>query len=373
MNFDYAKRDVQATAIVPVAVSRFDMDAYADYEAKLLERTAAFAAVSQGVAVYRRFRAAEVFSDGCRDMRRSLEWQLGCLQVGMNFEADIPNFLEPWYGIGTAASAYGAEYLWNSGQAPALPHRFETVADALAYEPAPIAQTAIGSHTLEMLEYFLNATRGKLPISFADAQSPLNAAMMVVNTNNLLMDVICNPQEVQQLLDRIASLTIDFVNEQKKMLGACLVNPGHGFASARNFVGYGQSDDNMLMLSNEQYIDCALPSFAKVGMTFGGPVFHSCGDWSSHIPAVRAIEGLRCVDGAFSPETDPAFNPSEPFAEAFAHSGIIVNARIVGGLDAIEKHIRALWRPGMKIIVVTYCPTAEEQREAYHLIHDICQ
>ena len=373
MRFDYTKRDAQSTEITPVAVSRFDTDAYADYEAKLLERTAAFAAALEGVAVYRRFRAAEVFSDGCRDMRRSLEWQLGCLKASMTFETDVPNFLEPWYGIGAAASAYGADYLWNPNQAPTLHHRFETVDDALAYEPAPIAQTVIGRHTLEMIDCFLNETRGKLPVCFGDAQSPLNAAMMVVNTNNLLIDVISNPEGVRQLLDRLADLTIDFVSEQKKMLGGCLVNPGHGFASARNFAGYGQSDDNMLMLSNEQYIDCTLPSFRKVGMTFGGPVFHSCGNWSSHIPAVGAIDGLRCVDGAFSSETDPDPNPCEPFAETFAHSGVVVNARIVGGLDVIEKQVRALWRPGMKLVVVTYCRTPEEQQKAYHLIHDICR
>ena len=373
MSFDITKRDVQATEIAPVSVSQFDVDAYVEYEAKLLERAAAFATASEGVAVYRRMRAAEVFSDGSCDMRRSLELQLGCLRKSMDFEADIPNFLEPWYGIGTTASAYGAEYVWFTGQAPAVHPRFDTVAEALACEPAPIAQTAIGRHTLDMVDYFLNATQGKLPMCFSDAQSPLNASTMIVNTNNLMMDVLFDPESVRLFLDRLADLNIDFVNEQKKLIGTCLVNPGHGFASARNFTGYGQSDDNILMLSNEQYIDCALPAFRKIGEAFGGAVFHSCGDWSAHIPAVCAIDGLRCIDAAFSPETDPDPNPCDPFVETFANSGIVVNARIVGGLDVIENRVRALWRRGMKLIVVTYCRTAEEQREAYQMIHDICQ
>ncbi len=373
MAFDFTKRDVQATEIAPVSASHFDTDAYADYEARLLERTAAFARASEGVAVYRRFRAAEVFGDGSRDMRRSLEWQLGCLQASMAFEADIPNFLEPWYGIGATAAAYGAEYLWNPGQAPAVHTRFETVTDALAYEPVPVAETAIGRHTLEMIDYFLTETGGRLPMSFSDAQSPLNASTMIVDTNNLLMDTILDPDGVRRFLDRLADLTIDFVNEQKKRIGPCLANPGHGFASARNFEGYGQSDDNIVMLSNEQYVECALPAFQRVGAAFGGPVLHSCGNWSSRIPAAQAIEGLCCVDGAFSSETDPDPNPGEPFAEAFAHSGVVVNARIVGGLEVIEKSVRALWRPGLKLIVVTHCPTPEEQRAAYRLIHDICR
>ena len=373
MSFNFTKRDAQATDIVPVAPSQFDAEAYIDYEAKLMERTAAFAAASEGVAVYRRFRAAEVFGDGCRDMRLSLALQLGCLEKSMAYACDIPNFLEPWYGIGAIAAAYGADYIWNPGQAPAVHAQFDTVADALAYEPKPVAQTPVGRHTLEMLDFFLNETQGKLPLSFSDVQSPLSASTMIVNTNNFMMDVILDPDSVRLFLDRLADLSIDFVNEQKKLLGNCLVSPGHGFASARNFTGFGQSDDNIVMLSGEQYMECAMPSFQKTGAAFGGPVFHTCGNWSSYIPAVQAIKGLRCADGAFSSETDPDPNPCEPFADAFANSGIVLNARIVGGLDVIERQVRALWRPGMKLIVVTYCPTPEEQQQAYRLIHDICR
>ncbi len=36
-------------------------------------------------------------------MKKSLEWQLGALKKSMEYKADIPNFLEPWYGIGTIA------------------------------------------------------------------------------------------------------------------------------------------------------------------------------------------------------------------------------------------------------------------------------
>jgi hypothetical protein len=373
MSFDTSKRDSQATDITPVSPEKFDLDAYAAYEPALLEKSGAFWKTASGVAVYRRMRAAEVFADGSRDMKYSLALQLGCLQKSMAFKADIPNFLEPWYGIGCGAAAYGADYVWNPGQSPAVHHRFSTVADALQYTPQPIAQTAIGKHTLEMIEYFMDQTHGKLPMSFTDAQSPLNVSTMIVENANLLMDILMDPEAVRRFFDILADLMIEFNAEQKKIIGDCLVNPGHGFASARNFEGYGQSDDNIVMLSNEQYIDCAIPSFEKVGLAYGGPVLHSCGDWSNKLPIMKHIKGLRMADGAFSPETDPTPNPVAPFAETFAHSGIILNARIVGDLNMIEQTVRQLWRPGMKLIVVTYCPTPEEQARAYDIIHEICK
>jgi len=180
------------------------------------------------------------------------------------------------------------------------------------------------------------------------------------------------PDSVKTFLDKLAGQMIDFIAEQKKIIGDCLVNPGHGFASARNFDGYGQSDDNIVMLSNEDYLECAVPSFEKVGIAYGGPVLHSCGNWSGKLPIIHKIKGLRMVDAAFSQQTDPNPNPAILFAESLANSGIVLNARIVGGLDVIEQTVSQLWRPGMKLIVVTYCPTTEEQERAYDLIHSIC-
>jgi alkanesulfonate monooxygenase SsuD/methylene tetrahydromethanopterin reductase-like flavin-dependent oxidoreductase (luciferase family) len=87
---------------------------------------------------------------------------------------------------------------------------------------------------------------------------------------------------------------------------------------------------------------------------------------------VKKIAGLRMVDGAFSVATDPSPNPPEPFAEAFMNTGIVVNARIVGGFETIAERVRRLWKPGMKLIIVTYCQSPEEQAEAYDRIYEIC-
>jgi hypothetical protein len=372
MKFDVSKRDSQATEITPVVASEFDFDAYSSYEAELLKSCGAFWEASSGVAVYRRMRAAEVFADGCADMRRSLELQLGCLRTSMEYRADIPNFLEPWYGVGIYASSYGVEYIWNPGQAPASHYRFETLSEALSYEPKPVAETAVGRHTLNMIEYFLEQSGGKLPMCYTDAQSPLNTSTLIVNTSDIMMNVILDPEAVKTFLSRLSVIMVDFVGEQRKLIGERLVNPGHGFASARNFTGYGQSDDNIVMMSNEDYLACAVPSFEKVGLAYGGPVLHSCGDYSGKLPVMNKIRGLKMIDAAFSPETDPNPCPASPFAEALAGTGIVLNARIVGGLDVIEQTVKQLWRKGMKLAVVTYCQTPEEQARAYELIHEIC-
>ena len=370
--FDQTSIDVQATPVEPVAAEAFDFEAYADYEASLLERCRDFWQAESGVLVWRRVRTAEVFTYGCRDMKASLRWQLGGLQKSMEFKADVPNFLVPWYGIGIVASAFGIDYVWKDKQAPAVRPKFRSVSEALDYTTVPVSQSRIGKHTLDMIDYFIEKTGGRVPISQTDTQSPLNIACNIVDMSSFFIDMFDEPEAVKTLLNRLADLLADFAREQIRRIGEVLVWPGHGYASCRSFEGLGMSDDNASMISPEQYFEFAVPAVEYLGERFAGSAFHSCGNWSDKVETVKKIPGLRMVDGAFSAATDPSPNPPEPFAEAFANTVIVVNARMVGGPDTIADSVRRLWRPPMKLIVVTYCQQPQEQAEAYDRIHEIC-
>ena len=119
--FDTSLDDSQSSNLERLPVDRFDLDAYAEYEAGLLSRAEAFWQADEGVAVYRRFRAWPVFSTSACDMQASLEYQLDGLQKSLAYKMDIPNFIEPWYGIGTIAAAWNdADFVWKENQAPVL-------------------------------------------------------------------------------------------------------------------------------------------------------------------------------------------------------------------------------------------------------------
>jgi len=371
--FNYEIADSQGTIVEPLKeFAEFDADAYAEYEAGLRERNHAFWESDSGVAVYRRFRVPAVFSYGCKDMEWSLKVQLAALNESMKYKADIANFLEPWYGIGIIASALGIEYKWPEGQAPAMKAIFKSVDEALAADVKMVEETGIGKHTLEMIEYFLEHTGGKVGMSLTDTQSAMNAASFLIETNTFYMSFYDNSEGLKKLLGRLNGLLIDFTKQQQKVIGEALVWPGHGFASSREFCGLGMSDDVMTMLNEQQYKEFEVPYMEQAGEQFGGAVFHSCGNWSKKIEAVKAINNLQMVDGAFSAETDPDANLCEPVSESFANSEVVVNARIVGNPDVIENQVRKLWRDGMKLIVVTYCDTPEEQKKAYERIHNVC-
>lgn len=369
--FDTTTRDSQGTSVEPLDVKDFDLDAYAEYEAELLESNKKFVENDHGLLVYRRVRADGVFYDKCRDYKESLRLQLGALKTSMQYKADVANFLEPWYGIGYIAAAFGADYQWQEGQAPSVEPPFSCAEDILNADVKPIAETAIGKHILEMEEYFLEQTKGKLPMSYCDIQSPLNMMSYLLPITDLFMEIYDDPDSVGEVAKLTADLLIEFLQKQKALIGDCLASPGHGFASSRAFSGAGMSDDNSIMLSPDDYIELFKPQDERIGKTFGGTVYHSCGTWENKIDMVKSFEHLTTVDGAFSIETDPSPNNPEVFAKAFEGTGVVVNARAVGNCEDAYNSFSKLWTPSQKMIAVTYCKDPAEQEKLYHMLHEM--
>lgn len=369
--FDYNLADSQATAVHPVSPSDFCLDEYADYADALDERCKTFWEADEGILVYRRMRVKDVFASDARDMEKSLRWQLGALKESMKFKTDIPNFLEPWHGLGTVASAYGFGYLWEPGQAPAVDGKFASVNELVNAPYVPVAETEIGRYTLDMTRYFIEQTKGRVPMSFCDVQSPLNTVSNIIDSNQFYIDFYDNPTDMRTALERTSQLLVDFTLEQQRIIGDALARPGHGFASSRMFTGLGMSDDTVTMMPDDLYFDMCVPPMVMAGNPFGGAVFHSCGNWSGKKHGIAGINGLKMADGAFSLATDPGANPTDGYADTFAGTGVVLNARIVGKPQAVIDKVKQLWKPGMKLIVVTYCETPEEQEWLYNGIMKI--
>ncbi|MCF7945031.1 MAG: uroporphyrinogen decarboxylase family protein [Spirochaetia bacterium] len=371
--FDYKKADSQGTAVEPIQVKDFDFDAYVDYEAALSERLLDFWAGEDGVAVYRRFRVPEVYSWASQDHRLSLQLQLAALQKSMRFKADIPNFLEPWYGIGVVSSAFGIPYIWESRQAPAVNPPYTTAKEAKENLKTSVSESPIGKKVFEMIDYFLEKTKGKIPLSLSDTQSPMNiVSSYILNTSSFMFETFDHPDELASLISLVSELEFEFISHQARLIGDALALPGHGFASSKCFSGIGFSDDNILMISDETYRKFALDPLCRVAKAIGKPVFHSCGNWSGRADLITSIPELLMADGAVGGQTDPDPNVPEKLGEAFADSGIILHVRIVGSPEVIRRELERIWRPGLKLIVATYCETEEEQQEAYQNIHSIC-
>jgi hypothetical protein len=358
-----------AMPVHPTGIAEFDLPRYEAFAAAADQRYAGFLRQKEGVAVWQRVRAGEVFRDACRDMRTSLRWQLGALTRTMDYRTDAPTYLEPWYGIGTTAAAFGADYEWLPGQAPAVQPCCTSLAAAARLVARDPAEVPILRYTLETIDYFLTQTQGRVPLSWCDLQAPVNVAGGLVDLSQLLLGFYDAPENVPPLLAAVTDELIRFTRRQSQMIGAALARPGHGFASSRVGTGIGLSTDNLIMISPAMFEQYCVADCTRIGAAFGGMALHSCGNWGRWLGAVKKIPHLTMVDGAFSPQTDPACNECEEFRDALAGTGVVLHARIVGDAEEVLSRVRRLWKPGLKLMVGTHIQDPAEQHRVYDAIH----
>jgi hypothetical protein len=370
--FNYALKDAQAMPVTPIEPQDFDLARYEAFAAEADQHYADFLSRPDGLAVWQRVRVGEVFRDACRDRRQSLRLQLGGLLKSLAYATDAPTYLEPWYGIGTTASAFGGEYDWLEGQAPVVRPLYTAIDEAPPLAPRDFDQAPIMRHTLDTIEYFLDQTQGRVPLSWCDLQAPLNVATELIDTSAFFTGMVDQADRVREILAAITEVVIRFTRQQSALIGDQLARPGHGFASSRAGRGIGLSTDSLVMISPRMVEKFCVTDHVRIGAAFDGVAIHSCGDYARWLPALKKIENLLMVDAAFSPQTDPDPNTPEVFRDAFVNTGVIVQARMVGDPAEVLTLAQRLWTPGLKLIVVTYVPEPAAQQRLYHDLHTLC-
>ena len=193
----------------------------------------------------------------------------------------------------------GFPYIWEEGISPAVQSPYKTAREALDHLQGTVADSVVGKEVLSRIEYFLDSTKGMIPVSLTDTQSPLNSASSyILDLPGFMYETYDHPEDLLKLIQTITDLHKDFIKAQEALIGDALAKPGHGFASSRYFTGLGFSDDNLLMFSDEDYIKYARGFLSDAASVMDGPVFHSCGDWSGRTDLVKSIPGLIMADAA---------------------------------------------------------------------------
>jgi hypothetical protein len=372
--FDITLVDAQAMPIEPLAPADFDLARNADFASEADQRYAEFMAKDEGIMVWQRIRAADVFAAGSRDMEYSLSLQLGGLTKSLDYLTDAPTYLEPWYGIGMIGSAFGGEYQWSEGQAPAMKPIYQTLDDVpddlapIYFNDSPIMQDG-----LKMIEYFLEHSKGQLPMSWCDIQNPLNSIAEIISTSAVMLGFITEPEKIKRILSVLTDTLIAFTQHQTEIIGDSLARPGHGFASSRNGTGIGMSSDNIVMIAPKLFTDFCIEDSAKIGESFGGTGIHSCGNWARWIEVVKKIPNISIMDAAFSNQIDPTPNECEPWRDSLANSGIILHARAGRNPEETLQRAKQLWKPGVKLIMTTRIEDPVAQHQLYHDLHNLCR
>ncbi len=270
--------------------------------------------------------------------------------LSMEWSDELPH-MQPWFGTGVYANAFGCEYLWRKGEAPDTHPRYKGIEELRAIEMPDWRKSQVMGMVLDCIDALVEMTGGRVPIACTDTQSPFDTATLVMDTSEFFIACYNEEETAARLMDRIASLIVDFSREQARRIGEGRVaRPGHVMPSLTTQGGLMLSDDNLAVSSpfiNEKF---SLRSNEAIARELGGVGIHSCGVWD-HTMRLLKGRGVMAVDCSVSPFWDPTPMTPEMVGAALGGSGIVVKARCGASREDIARAIKALAGPGHRLIL----------------------
>jgi hypothetical protein len=279
--------------------------------------------------------------------------------------------LEPWYGVGIYASAFGCKYYWDGDNAPQVHPIYRRTEEVAEIKKPDIFASKPMKEVLERIRWYKNVTGNQLPICLTDTQSPNDTASLILETNEFLLASSYDHRSVAQFLDTITDVIIEFTEIQMEMIGDNLSPPGHNMLCCPEWSGISVCDDNIIMYSPDTYRVASLPYNSRIAEHFGGIAIHSCGNFAHNTTTLLKTPNLRQIEGAvdvISHECDPNPNTPESIRDGYRHREVIANMRLhKSEVDLLDR----LLAPDLKCVVnVKGVESREESEEIYQLFKE---
>jgi hypothetical protein len=291
-----------------------------------------------------------------------------CNSIEENFNANIFDFgetldcpsdtlpnLEPWFGTGIYAEAFGCKYYWREGDSPAVHYAYHNIEEIQKIQKPEISAGKLFGMVLEAIEYFKDKTNGRLPICMTDTQSASDTATLVLDASEFFIACYTHPNVVKRFLNMINELVIEFSRKQVELIGNCLVLPGRIISSSinANFGGKGItiSDDNLAVSSPQLNAEYFLPLDDKLGEALGGVAIHSCGNWGHTMPLLLQMKNLLMIECKISSPVDPNPTVPEQVRDALKGTNIAVQVTLNSDVERDFDLLDRICSPDLRLIV----------------------
>ncbi|HUX02769.1 MAG TPA: uroporphyrinogen decarboxylase family protein [Phycisphaerae bacterium] len=287
-------------------------------------------------------------------------WETFAANLDFEFTDELP-YLEPWIGVGVFANAFGCNYVWREGEAPATHYRYSELAEVAELEQPDWRKSPVMRMVLEVIDAINARSSGRLPISLTDTQSPFDTATLIVDATNFMIGCYDTPELAKRFLGQVTDTIIAFSKVQYEHIGPCAMRPGHGMYGNPFGRGIALSDDNLSFCDAAFARTFAIAFNQRLGEAFGGVAIHSCGAWPHVMRQLKDFSQVFMIDCALSMDCDPS--PCSPAAvrDALKGSGIIVKVRVGNDLPKTLSMLEELADPTLQLVVeIGYSETYAE-------------
>lgn len=158
---------------------------------------------------------------------------------------------------------------------------------------------SIAAWWLDMQEYVLEETDGRLPISVIDMQGPMDVAAQLWGYDNLFLDAMTDGKKSRALLEKCTTAFIELWRRQQGLLGDLFVGThlwGWSWIEQGANHGASLSMDCLAMISAEFFTEHTREHLVRVSEAFGGLAIHSCGNFSATTPGITGIPGIHTIN-----------------------------------------------------------------------------
>ncbi len=271
--------------------------------------------------------------------------------LAMPWTDELPH-LEPWIGTGVYANAFGCSYLWRKGEAPDVRARYTSIEQVRGIEKPDWRESPVMAMVLEAIDALAEATKGRLPVSATDPQSPCDTATLVLDTSEFFTACYTEPETVASFVATVTDLLIEFTRVQWQRIGdGRVAKPGHSIPSHPALSGISLSDDNLAVASPRVNIQVSLPVDRRLSEEFGGLFLHSCGVWHHTMRAAVEQGGATGICCALQKACDPTPDDPAEVGRALEATGVMVHARMGPALEPLLADVAKVARPGTRVMV----------------------
>jgi len=260
-----------------------------------------------------------------RGIRRKIEM----LEAGSTGPGSFPTLNLIHYGTGPIATAFGAEMIMQTGIQPHFEPAVHDAEDVLKMEKPDLFRGGWLGAILDRIEFFNEATQGKIPISISDNSGPWSIATSIWHYEDMLEGIYTCPEAVYHLLNLVTEAIMEVDEIQMETARNAWGIYGDTMAGGYLPRGAGVGDDVMVTVSTPIWKKFFLPYNEMISQKYGGIVYHCCMKHDWHLKAMSETKGFL----GFDPELD--YNDHDMIEEALTGKGVY--NRLLSNLDYAKK------------------------------------
>ena len=249
------------------------------------------------------------------NVRRQIESLEAGEEIGTG-AVNMPGLNMVHFGTGPLATAFGATWVVRDHDQPFFKPAVHTPEEALRLVKPDLRHGGILPLILERIDYYNEATQGRIPITPCDTAGPWSIATQIWHYEDMLEAIHTAPEAVRYLLDLVTDCIIEFYNIQETRIGRW--SGTHvSFPWPWYPRGIGIGDDCMVCVSPATWEEFFLPYNNRLSREYGGLFYHCCLCYENHLSSLAKTENFMGFDA------DPKYNSIVKIEAALTGRGVL--------------------------------------------------